>query len=122
MSARPATGPAILAGLAGRCPSCGKGALFDGFLRLRSACAHCGADFSKADTGDGPAVFVILIVGFLVVPAALAVELAFQPPYWLHAVLWLPLATILCLAGLRLTKGVLFTLQWAHKAEEGRVG
>jgi uncharacterized protein (DUF983 family) len=111
---------AILAGLAGRCPRCRTGKLFDGFLRLRPRCEACGLDYSFADSGDGPAVFVILIAGFIVVFAALVVEVLFQPPFWLHALVWLPLILLTTLLPLRLLKGVLIALQYHHKAEEGR--
>jgi|SRR5215467_4515468 uncharacterized protein (DUF983 family) len=108
-------------GLRGRCPRCGQGRLFQGFLSLRSACDHCGLDYGFADAGDGPAVFVILIGGFIVVFAALMTEVFFQPPYWVHAALWLPLILIVTLAPLRLIKGLLIALQYHHKAAEGRL-
>ena len=92
-------------GLRGRCPACGQGRLFQGFLSLRPACEHCGLDYDFADAGDGPAVFVILIGGAIVVFAALMTEVVYQPPYWLHAVLWLPLILIVTLAPLRLDQG-----------------
>ena len=111
----------ILAGLAGRCPRCGKGKMFSGFLRLKSACETCGLDYSFVDAGDGPAVFVILIAGFIVVGAALVVETLYQPPFWLHAAMWLPLILITTLAPLRALKGVLIALQYHHKAAEGRL-
>ena len=106
-------------GLRGRCPACGQGRLFQGFLGLRSACEHCGLDFRFADSGDGPAVFVILIGGAIVVFAALLTEVAYQPPYWVHAALWLPLILLVTLAPLRLVKGLLIALQYHHKAAEG---
>lgn len=108
------------AGLACRCPRCGKGKLFNGFITLKSSCAICGLDFAFADSGDGPAVFVILIAGFIVVGAALVVEFKYQPPYWLHAVLWGPLILLLTLGPLRLLKGLLIALQYHHGASEGR--
>jgi uncharacterized protein (DUF983 family) len=111
----------VLAGLAGRCPRCGKGKMFSGFLRLKPACEACGLDYSFVDAGDGPAVFVILIAGFIVVGAALVVETLYQPPFWLHAVMWLPLILITTLAPLRAMKGVLIALQYHHKAAEGRL-
>jgi uncharacterized protein (DUF983 family) len=111
----------ILAGLAGRCPRCGKGKMFSGFLRLKPACEACGLDYSFVDAGDGPAVFVILIAGFIVVGAALVVETLYQPPFWLHAAMWLPLILITTLAPLRALKGVLIALQYHHKAAEGRL-
>jgi uncharacterized protein (DUF983 family) len=111
----------IARGLRGRCPACGKGRLFQGFLGLRPACENCGLDFNFADAGDGPAVFVILIGGAIVVFAALMTEIVYQPPYWVHAVLWVPLVLIVTLAPLRLIKGLLIALQYHHKAAEGRL-
>jgi uncharacterized protein (DUF983 family) len=109
-----------VAGLTGRCPQCGTGKLFNGFLRVKDHCDTCGLDYSFADSGDGPAVFVILIAGFVVAFAALIVEAAYQPPFWLHALLWGPLAVIMCLLPLRLLKGLLIALQYHFKAAEGR--
>jgi uncharacterized protein (DUF983 family) len=108
-------------GLRGRCPRCGEGRLFQGFLSLRTACEKCGLNYNFADAGDGPAVFVILIGGGIVVFAALITEVVYQPPYWLHAVLWLPLILVVTLAPLRLIKGLLIALQYHHKAAEGRL-
>jgi uncharacterized protein (DUF983 family) len=107
-------------GLIGRCPRCGKGKLFRGFLALAPRCAHCGLDYSFADAGDGPAVFVILISGFIVAGAALVVEIVYAPPYWVHAVLWGPLILITTLWPLRAMKGLMIALQFHHKAAEGR--
>jgi uncharacterized protein (DUF983 family) len=111
----------IARGLRGRCPRCGEGRLFQGFLTLRAKCDHCGLDYRFADAGDGPAVFVILIGGGIVVFAALLTEVVYQPPYWVHAALWLPLILIVTLAPLRLIKGLLIALQYHHKAAEGRL-
>lgn len=109
-------------GLAGRCPRCGEGQLFDGYLKVRPRCAACGLDFKFADSADGPAVFIMLIAGFLVLGLALYVEIAYEPPIWLHLIMWLPLAVIVCLALLRPMKGLAVALQYTHKAEEGRLG
>jgi uncharacterized protein (DUF983 family) len=111
----------ILAGLACRCPRCGKGKMFAGFLGLKPTCEVCGLDYSFVDAGDGPAVFVILIAGFIVVGAALVVETLYQPPLWVHAALWLPLILVTTLVPLRCIKGVLIALQYHHKAAEGRL-
>ena len=108
-------------GLRGRCPRCGEGRLFKGFLSVRPACECCGLSYDFADAGDGPAVFVILIGGAIVVFAALMTEVVYQPPYWLHAALWLPLILIVTLVPLRLVKGLLIALQYHHKAAEGRL-
>ncbi len=109
------------AGLACRCPRCGKGRLFHGFLALAPRCDACGLDYSFIDAGDGPAVFIIMLAGFIVVAAALIVEVAYQPPFWVHAALWVPLILITTLGPLRPMKGVLIALQYHHKAAEGRL-
>ena len=111
----------ILAGLACRCPGCGKGRMFSGFLGLKPRCEACGLDYSFIDAGDGPAVFVILLAGFVVVGAALVVEMRYAPPLWVHAALWLPLILLTTLVPLRAIKGVLIALQYHHKAAEGRL-
>ena len=111
----------IMRGLRGRCPRCGEGSLFTGFLGLRKSCDHCGLDYGFADAGDGPAVFMILIGGFIVVFAALVVEFLYQPPYWVHAALWIPLILLVTLGPLRPLKGVMIALQFHHKAAEGRL-
>ncbi len=110
----------LMRGLACRCPRCGKGRLFQGFLNLRARCEACGLDYSFSDAGDGPAVFVIFFAGFVVVFSALLVEVLYQPPYWLHAMLWLPLILLTTLAPLRPVKGLMIALQYHHKAAEGR--
>ena len=108
------------AALFGRCPRCGKGPLFKGFLTLQAKCVSCGLDYSVFDPGDGPAVFGILIVGAVVAASALWVEFTFSPPLWVHVVLWAPTIAILSLGFLRLAKSVLVVLQYKHKAQEGR--
>ncbi|ADZ71815.1 DUF983 domain-containing protein [Polymorphum gilvum] len=111
----------VKAGLAGRCPRCGEGRLFTGFLKTAPRCTNCGLDLEFADSGDGPAVFVIMLVGFVIVGLVLAVELAYQPPIWVHLVVWLPLTAILALAILRPLKGLMIALQYRHNAQEGRL-
>ena len=111
----------INAGLSGRCPRCGEGRLFSGFLTIGKNCGVCGLDYGFADAGDGPAVFVILIIGFIVVGLALWMEVSLNPPLLVHFLIWIPLAIVLCLTALRLMKGVLITLQYRNKAAEGRL-
>jgi len=111
----------IATGLKGRCPRCGEGRLFSGFLRVGDSCPSCGLDFAFADSADGPAVFAILIVGFIVAGAALVTEIAWQPALWLHAVLWGPLVVGLSLAFLRPLKGLTVALQYANCAREGQL-
>jgi uncharacterized protein (DUF983 family) len=112
----------FLAGFLGRCPNCAEGPLFEGFLAVSPRCEACGFDLAKADSGDGPAVFVILIAGFIVAFAALITELAVHPPVWLHLVLWLPATLIICLVLLRPTKGLLLAAQFKNRASEARHG
>lgn len=111
----------IATGLRGRCPRCGEGRLFDGFLRIAPRCSACGLDLGFADSADGPAVFIILFVGFVIAGAALIVEVAYSPPIWVHVLLWGPLVLICCIGLLRPLKGVLVAQQYAHRAEEGRL-
>ncbi|MEE8499875.1 MAG: DUF983 domain-containing protein [Kiloniellales bacterium] len=105
-------------GLACKCPRCGEGKLYAGFLSVAERCTVCGLDFRKADSGDGPAVFIIFILGFLVVPAALFVESRFEPPMWLHVAIWPPLILGAALGLLRPMKGVLIALQYRHRASD----
>src|SRR5688500_17854986 len=93
-------------GLTCRCPRCGKGRLLQRFLDVRPGCEECGLDYGFADAGDGPAIFVILLAAFLVVGCALIVELLYQPPLWLHALLWGPLILLVTLVPLRAIKGL----------------
>jgi len=119
-AAYPPLSPA-LTGLTCRCPRCGKGKLFQGFLNTQPRCEVCGLDYGFIDAGDGPAVFVILLAGFIVVGAALVVEFKYAPPFWLHAVLWGPLILLTTLLPLRPMKGLMIALQYHHKAAEGRM-
>jgi uncharacterized protein (DUF983 family) len=111
----------LFAGLMCRCPGCGRGKLFRGFLGLPAHCDVCGLDYGFIDAGDGPAVFVILLSGFIVVGGAVIVEALYQPPFWLHAALWGPLILLTTLGPLRPMKGLLIALQYHHKAAEGRL-
>ncbi len=110
----------LLAGLRGRCPNCGEGRLFQGFLTVASECAACGYDLSKADSGDGPAVFVTLIGGAIVAFAALFTEIAIRPPIWVHLLIWLPATLIVCLGLLRPMKGLMLAAQFMNKASQAR--
>jgi uncharacterized protein (DUF983 family) len=113
---------AIRAGLTCACPRCGSGRLFGGFITVRPRCEVCGLDYGFADAGDGPAVFIMFLAGFIVVGAALITEALYRPPYWVHAALWLPLILVVTLGPMRPMKGLLIALQYHHKAAEGRFG
>ncbi|MGY3449720.1 DUF983 domain-containing protein [Bradyrhizobium sp. USDA 4353] len=111
----------IFRGLACRCPRCGQGKLFEGFLNLRKRCEACDLDYAFIDTGDGPAIFIMMLAGAIVVGAALIVEVKYQPPFWVHAVLWGPLILVTTLLPLRAMKSLLISLQFHHKAAPGRL-
>lgn len=106
----------------GKCPRCGEGKLYAGFLRLADRCETCGFDYGFADSGDGPAVFVIMIVGFLATGGVLYTEFTYEPPLWLLIAIWGPLTVLLCLAFLYWLKGALVAQQYRMKAEQGRTG
>ena len=111
-----ATGPS------GRCPRCGQGRLFKGFLSVAPRCDVCGLNLAAQDSGDGPAAFIILIVGIVIVGAALVVEVRWGWPIWLHLVVWLPLTVVLCLAMMRPLKGLLIALQYKYRRHEFDAG
>lgn len=110
----------VRSAVAGRCPRCGQGALFQQVLNVREACTGCGLNYKFIDTGDGPAVFAIFILGVLIVGGALYVEFTYLPPVWVHVVLWGILTPLVALILLRVIKGALIGQQYKHKAEEGR--
>jgi uncharacterized protein (DUF983 family) len=104
----------LRAALRCRCPRCGEGRLYDGLLEVRARCEKCGLDFSAEDAGDGPAVFVILLLGFIVVGLAAVVEIRFAPPMWVHVVLWTPLVLGGAIAMLRPLKAWLIAQQYRY--------
>jgi uncharacterized protein (DUF983 family) len=108
------------AGLGCRCPRCGEGALFSGFLKVAPVCESCGLDLKFADSGDGPAVFVIFVACPIVLILAFIVEALFHPAPWMHLVLWIPAVILLSLALLRPFKATMIALQYQRSAGEGR--
>ncbi len=107
---------ALLRGWSGRCPRCGKGALFGRFLKMQSHCPACNQAFEPYRADDAPAYFTIFAVGHIVVPLVLIVErYGQQPPLWFHALLWLPLSVLLALYLLPHIKGAVIALLWAHR-------
>jgi uncharacterized protein (DUF983 family) len=111
----------ISAGLRCRCPNCGEGRVFRGFLKFKERCDACGADLTVADVGDGASFFVMWVALILVVPAAMIFELLVRPQTWVHFILWPPAIVIVCMILLRPFKATLFALQWKHKAGEARL-
>ncbi len=120
MSYYPPVSP-YAAGFGGKCPRCGQGRLFEGFLKVRGSCEFCGLDYSKADSGDGPAVFVIFIVGFLAVALAFIARFVWFAPMAIALLASCVFAGALILALLRPLKATMVALQYAHKAAEGRL-
>lgn len=120
MSYYPPVSP-YAAGFGGKCPRCGQGELFDGFLKLGDRCAVCALDYSKADSGDGPAVFVIFIVGFVAVALAFVMRFVWFAPLAVAMVVSCLFAAGLIVFLLRPLKATLVALQYAHKAAEGRL-
>ena len=113
-------GSVMKSAFSGKCPRCGKGKLYKSFLKLADRCDHCDLDYAFADSGDGPAVFVIMIVGFIATGGVLYTEFTYEPPLWLLVGLWGPLTIILCLAFLYWLKGALIAQQFLTKAEQGQ--
>jgi uncharacterized protein (DUF983 family) len=111
--------PVALA-LRGNCPRCGAHTLFDGWVQFAAKCGNCGLDFASFNVGDGPAAFLILIVGAIVTVAALVLDAAATPPWWVHLV-WVPVAAALTVGGLRLAKAWLLAQEYHHRAREGRI-
>ena len=107
--------------LMGLCPRCGAKTLYAGLASFAPKCRGCGLDYSGFNVGDGPAAFLIFIVGGLTVGLAIWLELSASPPWWLHVLLWLPFATMLTIGLLRLSKGLLLALEYRHRAGEGRI-
>ena len=113
----PAPGAVALRGL---CPRCAARTLYKGLAAFAPECRACGLDFGGFNVGDGPAAFLILVVGAVVTALAVALELSAEPPFWVHIVLWLPLTAALVIGSLRLAKGLLLALEYRHRAREGR--
>lgn len=113
----------LTVGFKGCCPRCGKGPLYKSLvnIELRPSCSACGLDYKFIDTGDGPAWFAMVILSVAILGGALFVEFRFDPPVWVHVVLWGLLTPLAAIALLRLIKGVLISLQFRNKAEEGRL-
>lgn len=112
---------ALKTGLAGRCPRCGRGRLFSGYLTVAPSCFHCGLSFEFADAGDGAAWFVMLFVCLAGVGSILAIEAAYRPPAWAHVLIAIPLLILLPLILLRPAKGLLINQQYMTKARDGRL-
>ena len=110
----------LQAAVAGNCPRCGAHTLFAGWVGFAERCSSCGLDYSSFNVGDGPAAFLIFIVGTITVVSALVVDGAFSPPWWVHLV-WIPVALGLTIGGLRVSKAWLLAQEYRHRARVGRI-
>jgi uncharacterized protein (DUF983 family) len=110
----------LTTGLAGKCPRCGRGKLFDGYLSVAKSCKSCGLSYDFADSGDGAAWFVMLFVCVAGVGSILGVEIAYAPPFWVHILLAIPVLILMPLILLRPVKGFLLCQQWKTRAREGQ--
>lgn len=118
----PAPSPVLLRDAArGACPQCGAPTLFAGPVRFAPICRACGLDIGQFNVGDGPAAFLTLIIGAVMVVMALVLELKMHPPLWLHILLWTPLTIGAVVASLRIAKGALLILEYRNKAREGQI-
>ena len=112
--------PVWRAALFGLCPECGAPTLFDGPVKFRAKCDSCGLDYGRYNVGDGPAAFLTLIIGALLIALALTLDFALNPPLWVHILLWVPLTVAAVVYGLRLAKGALLASEHQRRAAEGR--
>ena len=111
----------FMAALLGQCPRCGTRTLFPGYVKFAASCRQCGLDFTQFDVGDGPAAFLILIVGGLVTGLAGWLEVAVKPPFWVHILIWTPVLIILCMGSLRVAKAMLLIQEYRIRVREGRL-
>jgi uncharacterized protein (DUF983 family) len=100
------------------CPRCGAKGLFASLTLFAPKCQKCGLDYESFNVGDGPAAFLTMLIGALVVGLALGVELAFEPPLWVHLVVWAPVILGATLWGLRVSKAALLAVEFRRKAVE----
>jgi uncharacterized protein (DUF983 family) len=107
--------------LHGLCPRCGARTLFDSFVRFAPRCRACQLDFSAFNVGDGPAAFLTLIVGAIITGLAIGIELTWNPPFWLHVLLWVPITAAAVIGCLRVAKALLLALEYRNGAREGRI-
>lgn len=110
------------AALFGLCPKCGARTLFDGPVKFAERCRSCGLDLSRFNVGDGPAAFLTLIIGAVVVGLALWLDAAVRPPFWVHALIWIPFTALAVVGGLRVSKAWLLQAEYHNKAREAGGG
>ncbi len=111
----------VTAALRGLCPRCGAAGLFRGAVSFAPKCGTCALDYTQFNVGDGPAAFLIMIVGAIVTICAVSLQLSVEPPFWVHIILWVPLTAALVVGLLRLAKGALLVLEYRNRAREGKI-
>ena len=111
----------MICGVGGRCPRCGAKTLFASLAGFAPACRACGLDYAGFKVGDGPAAFLTLGIGAIVVALAITLELTMHPPFWVHILLWLPFTFVGVIGSLRVAKGMLLALEYRNAAREGRI-
>jgi uncharacterized protein (DUF983 family) len=111
----------VSAALFGLCPDCGAKSLFDAPIQFSEKCDSCGLDYSGFNVGDGPAALLTMFIGALIISAAISLDIAVRPPFWVHVLLWVPLTALLVFLCLRITKGALLIAEHRNKAKEGQL-
>lgn len=109
------------AALFGLCPECGAKTLFAAPARFSDTCENCGLDYTAFNVGDGPAAILTLLLGALIIAAAIGLDVALRPPFWVHVLLWVPLTSLMVLFSLRLAKGALLIAEHRNTAAEGKL-
>ncbi len=111
----------VQAALTGLCPRCGERSLFAGMIAFATKCRRCGLDFTAFNVGDGPAAFLTLILGTIIVGLAVWLQIAFDPPLWVQMIVWVPVALVLTVLALRVAKAALLGAEYRNVAREGRI-
>jgi uncharacterized protein (DUF983 family) len=111
----------VQAALFGLCPDCGAKSLFTGPVEFAERCDGCGLDYSAFNVGDGPAAILTLLLGALIMAAAIGLDIAVRPPFWMHVIIWVPLTALAVFGSLRFAKGALLIAEHRNKAKEGQL-
>lgn len=113
--------PLFIAGTRGLCPRCGKPTIYAGLIKFADRCSACGLDFTQLNVDDGPAAFLTLIIGAIIVAAAVVLQVKYAPPVWLQMLIWIPVAAVAVVACLRVAKGVLLIVEYRQAARQGKI-
>lgn len=108
------------AALSALCPQCGSKTLYAGLTRFANRCPTCGLDFDSFNVGDGPAAFLTMGIAAIIIVLAILLDIAARPPFWVHAVIWIPVTTAMTVWSLRVAKAALLAAEFRNRAGEGR--